>query len=271
MSINSRYLVSIVIPCYNQGEYLLETLDSVYKQTYSNYEIIIVNDGSTDYKTNCILEELSHPKVKVYTTKNRGLSSARNYAISRAKGQLILPLDSDDLLAPAFLTNCTAVLEKNPNISIVTTRVQLFGDKSKEFKFPKINAANMVIINCLVVTSLYYKTVWEEVGGYSNEMNTGWEDRDFWLSCIEKDLQFYKIEELLFFYRIKKDSMQASISRSTNRKKEIELLLRKRHPQLYIRKINPLRIFYLRFRYHLLKSSPMEILHYLQRLLKTIF
>src|SRR5215213_6636466 len=95
--------VTIVIPCFNLGEYLADTIDSVLAQTFQDFEIIVVNDGSTDERTNRIISDLSHPKIRTIATANQGLARARNSGIAGAAGDYILPLDADDKIAPTYL------------------------------------------------------------------------------------------------------------------------------------------------------------------------
>jgi glycosyltransferase involved in cell wall biosynthesis len=78
---NSNPLISIIVPCFNDGKYINECINSIHLQNYENYEIIIVNDGSTDKKTNEIIDAISHNKIKVIQTQNQGPAKARNLAI----------------------------------------------------------------------------------------------------------------------------------------------------------------------------------------------
>ncbi len=88
--------VSVIIPCYNHGKYIDEAVDSILNQTFKDFEIIIVNDGSTDELTNNKLKQYDKPKTFVINKENEGLSVARNTAIKRAVGEYILTLDADD-------------------------------------------------------------------------------------------------------------------------------------------------------------------------------
>ena len=111
--------VSIIIPCYNYGQYIDEAVDSVLAQTFQDFEIIIVNDGSTDEFTNKKLENYNKPKTTVYFTKNQGVSAARNYAIEKSSGEYILPLDADDKIHSDYIKEAVDVLEANNEIGIV--------------------------------------------------------------------------------------------------------------------------------------------------------
>ncbi|MDG0811812.1 glycosyltransferase family 2 protein [Cohnella rhizosphaerae] len=96
-------LVSVVIPCFNHGSWLQQTLDSIHASTYPSIEILIVNDGSTDEKTIATLKEIEEKGFKVIHQNNGGLSQARNTGVHHAKGEFILPLDADDLIHPDYI------------------------------------------------------------------------------------------------------------------------------------------------------------------------
>src|ERR1700736_2112376 len=115
--------VSVVIPCFNLGEYVDEAVDSVLCQTLQDLEIVIVNDGSTDPHTNAKLAGYSKPRTRVIQTENQGLAAARNVGIADSRGDYILPLDADDRIAPTFLEKTAAVLDQHPEIGIVYSKV----------------------------------------------------------------------------------------------------------------------------------------------------
>ena len=103
--------VSIIMPCYNQGQYVAEAVDSVLGQTFHDFEIIIINDGSTDQETISTLESFDRPKCLILHTTNQGLAAARNNGIREARGEYILPLDADDRIAPTYLEKAVRVLD----------------------------------------------------------------------------------------------------------------------------------------------------------------
>lgn len=118
--------VSVIIPCYNQGAFIKEAVDSVLAQTFQDFEIIIVNDGSSDAKTNEFLSNFTAPKTTVLSlAENQGPSVARNVAIKAAKGKYILPLDADDKIAPTYLEKAFNVLEQNISVGIVYCKANL--------------------------------------------------------------------------------------------------------------------------------------------------
>ena len=201
---DNQPLVSIIIPCYNAGAFINESVSSVLRQTYKNHEIIIVNDGSTDTETIKILHTLNLPKTKVYHTQNGGPSAARNYAIERSSGKYILPLDADDKIGSTYLEKAVSILESHPNIGIVYCRAEFFGKKTGEWILPPYSKETILLENMIFATAFYRRTHWQKVGGYNTNMIYGMEDYDFWLSLIDsEDCDVYKIDEILFSYRIK--------------------------------------------------------------------
>ena len=117
-------IVSIIIPCYNHGKYIDEAVDSVLKQTFQTFEIIIINDGSNDEFTNKKLENYSRPNTQVITTANQGLSLARNTGIKMAQGKYILPLDADDKIHPEYLSKAINIIDSSENIEGLSTRLK---------------------------------------------------------------------------------------------------------------------------------------------------
>ncbi|MDA6068801.1 glycosyltransferase family 2 protein [Flavobacterium sp. AC] len=222
--------VSVIIPCYNQGKYLKETIASVLTQTYTNFEIIIVNDGSTDTKTIEILEDSNWPKTSIINIQNSGVCVARNMAINQAKGEYILPLDGDDLIAPTFLEKAVAILN-NSDVALVTCDVKFFGKKKGIYQLSKYSLEALLGQNLMICTSMFRKKDFDETVGYNPNMNEGLEDWDFWLSLLKNGGKVHKIEEVLFYYRIK------SVSRTTTVNLEKQSRLRRQvyenHKELY--------------------------------------
>jgi len=109
-----NYLVSICIPTYNAANYIVDSVNSILNQSYTNFEIIIVNDGSTD-NTKTILNSYSDRRLKIIHTQNKGQSAAANLAYQNSKGEYIKFFDADDILSPHFIENQVLVLKNNPN------------------------------------------------------------------------------------------------------------------------------------------------------------
>lgn len=194
--------VSVIMPCYNDGAYIKEAIESVKKQTYPNIELIVIDDGSDDEKTIDILNELGDEVVLLHTNHLKP-AGARNYGIEKASGKYILPVDSDDTIDETYIQKAVEIIESNSDVGVVYCEADLFGEKSGRWDLPKYSFEMMLLDNIVFVTSLFYKSDWEKVGGYNTLMKSGMEDYDFWLSILNLGRKIYQIPEVLFHYRIK--------------------------------------------------------------------
>lgn len=224
--------VSVVIPCYNLGKYIHEAIDSVLSQTFQDFEIVVVNDGSTDEETNRILEGLDNPKIKLIVTDNQGLASARNNGISQASGEYILPLDPDDKIADTYLEKAVEILEQNKNTGIVYCLAEFFGEENFKWDLPEFSLPRILINNLIFATAFFRREDWKSVGGYKPSMMYGWEDYEFWLSIIELKRDVYRIPEYLFYYRKRGDSMAERMTKEHLFYSYQEIV--KNHRDLYI-------------------------------------
>lgn len=208
--------VSIIIPCYNSEATLEETLNSVFSQDYSNWEAILVNDGSPDNLESIALKWVEKDaRFKYYKKENGGLASARNYGVRKAKGLFILPLDSDNTINTSYLNKTLNVFQKNINIDIVYTDAEYFGEKQGLWKVGRFEPEKLLMRNYIDACAIYKKSVWECVEGYDENMPyQGNEDWVFWLSCSIKGKSFYYLEEPYFYYRVSSSSMIHSFDKS---------------------------------------------------------
>lgn len=192
----------MIIPCYNQGNYIKDAIDSVLNSDYENFEIIVINDGSTDSDTVKILSEISHPKIKIIHQENLGLPAARNNGIKIACGDYILPLDADDKIHAKYIRKAAEILDNNPDIGLVYCDYQTFGSETRLSIMSDYKGfARLLVKNNFVVTSMFRKNDFIKVGGYKDEMKDGLEDWEFWITLCEKGIKPYKIPETMFFYR----------------------------------------------------------------------
>jgi glycosyltransferase involved in cell wall biosynthesis len=204
-------LISVIIPCFNLGQFLGDALDSILVQTFNDFEVIIVNDGSDDPATVRMLQTLNRPKTRVVHMVNGGVASARNRGIGEAAGRYILPLDADDRIAPTYLEQAIAVLDAQSEVGIVYCRAELFGEASGEWLLPKFSLPHQLLDNLIFSAAIFRRKQWELVGGYSERMRTGWEDWDFWLRLTALGVKVVQLDEPLFFYRIRRGSRDRSI------------------------------------------------------------
>jgi ABC-type polysaccharide/polyol phosphate transport system ATPase subunit len=201
---------SVIIPCHNLAAYLDEAVDSVLTQTVDDFEILIVNDGSTDTETNRLLGGYERPKTRVITTEHRGLAAARNTGIQAARGDYVCALDADDGLEPRFLEATTRVLDADDSLSFASCWLRTFGDeewvwKPERWDFPALLA------ECTIATpALVRRSALLAAGGYDEGMpQQGYEDWDLWISLVERGFKGTIIPEVLFRYRRRRGSMSS--------------------------------------------------------------
>ena len=215
--------VSVIIPCYNHGQYLDEAVDSVLAQTFQDFEIIIVNDGSTD-NTRDVANELikSDPRITYYFQENQGLSASRNKGFALAKGEFIQFLDADDLITENKFELQLECFRNNPLIDVCYTNYQVFDSQTGERKgrtspafssdFPlnefifRWERGFSIPIHC----SLFRKSVFSQTpfcGVPFNESLTAKEDWVMWVGLASKNIKFHFLDIDCALYRSHSNNM----------------------------------------------------------------
>lgn len=238
-------LVSIIIPCYNQGKFLDECIKSVLSQTYKNIEIIIVDDGSTDSYTKEKLNSIKNINdfIKVIIIENSGVCTARNIGIENSNGFYILPLDADDKISSTYIEKCMKIFLEKKDVDVVYSMTRLFGKKNKLFILDDYSEKRMLKSNVVVCTAMYRKLDFYKCGGYNTNMIYGYEDWDLWLSMIENRKNFYRINEALFYYRVKDVSRTTELSKNNKYKIMIQQIY-ENHRKLYLKYNYDIKQFY---------------------------
>lgn len=225
-------LVSIIVPHYNLGNYLIKTIDSIYAQTYSNIEIIVIDDGSTDKQSIEVLKSLETSEPNnlsvVRSLSNRGLSGARNLGLKHAHGKYVLTLDADDLIHPETIKKCVNALEHNSEFHCV---VPLAGYFINEVNIP--NLGNQ----CDFMEYLIFVGEAFATGGFRNMFSTScaffrrdvftsikynenldlYEDWELYINMLNSGMRFLLTSEILFYYRKREGSM---VSEALNTQRE---------------------------------------------------
>lgn len=195
--------ISVIITCYNYGQFIEEAVDSVLSQTFKDFEVIIVNDGSTDEHTIEVLNRIrkEHPEFTMIDHENSGAAAAKNSGIRVAKGEFFLPLDADDKIDPKMLEECLGVIKRDDKLGFVYTDTKFFENFNAVLPRQEYDFHNLLQRNYVVVSSLIRKTAWEEVGGYDETMRNGYEDWEFFIHLGKKGWFGKVIKEPLFLYR----------------------------------------------------------------------
>lgn len=215
-------LVSIITPVFNGEKFLAKAIESALDQTYQNFELLIVNDGSTDNSFAIIKPFLKDSRVIYIEQKNAGVAAARNTAIKHAKGKYIGFLDQDDLWLDNKLEVQVAALEQDKSVALVHSKQDFIDSHSNKIDYEWVTGAsgycfreNFKKNRIAVLTVLIRKTIIEEIGLF-NEQLSGADDYEMWLRVTLKHPIKY-IDQSLVFYRfhdnnVSKDSFRMTIT-----------------------------------------------------------
>lgn len=227
--------VTVIIPCYNDGNFIMEALNSILNQTLKAEKIIIIDDGS-DIETREVFKRIKNEEVEVVFQENKGVSSARNKGVSLAKTDYILNLDADDYFESSFIEKAVKVLSENKGIGVVGCFYRRFKGKvlEKEIFKPLGGAVkDFLIKNNGLGTSMYRKVCWEKVSGYDENMLRGYEDWEFWIAVLSHNWKMHILPEVLFNYRIKRNSRDTKAS--DNFDFELRRFIFSKHKNIFIK------------------------------------
>ena len=212
-------LVSIVLPTYNGSQYLEQAIQSVLKQTYPNWELIIVDDGSTDDTPNIISRYTAlDPRVcSIRHPVNLRLPAALNTGFAQAKGEYLTWTSDDNYYRPNALATMVDFLEAHPEVDIVYTDCSVIDEGGNVIAYRKATPiTDLVWKNCVGPSFLYRRRVQEKLGPYSDELFLA-EDYDFWLRAAAAGFQFQPLHVDIYCYRVHGKSL-SSIERPNVRK-----------------------------------------------------
>lgn len=234
--------VSVIIPCYDHEKYLKEAIDSVFAQTYQDFEIIVVNDGSPG-EPKLILDEYWDPRLRLVEQENQGLSAARNAGIAGAHGRYILPLDADDKLDSTFLEKAVKIQkDRGGKVAVYSDFVAFWdnGERSEQ-KLDDYDFKTLLTRAMMPCTVLYPKAAWTKVGGYKPEMKGGYEDWEFAISIGETGCFGVRIPEYLFYYRQHAGTSMRDMMQINDRAKakEAKAIIQRLHRATYMGKPAP--------------------------------
>lgn len=205
-------VISVVVPSYNHSKYIIECLNSVYRQTFVNFECIIVDDGSNDDTRKVVLDFIKNKeRFKYLYQDNSGVSKARNYGIFSSLGKFILPLDADDAISDNYLEQCFKEINQTKDYKIIYGHSRLLSDPRKKWNLDPYNWEDLLYKNMIHCSGLFRKEEWDAVGGYDENMVDGLEDWEFWINLIRNEGEAKKINTCKFYYRIKENSLNTSV------------------------------------------------------------
>jgi glycosyltransferase involved in cell wall biosynthesis len=180
---------SIVIPCYNNPQFLESTVQSIVSQTIVPGSVVFVNDGSFSVTAEAIARcgiilAQKNINVVIIEQENRGVASARNTGIEAAEGDWIIPLDYDDTIAPRYIERCSAIIRAMPNVQFIYPH-SLKTNTSDTYWIPRAGHPRRILSRCLYPAfSAFRKNLWQDVGGYDVSHPLGMGDWDFFIKII---------------------------------------------------------------------------------------
>jgi glycosyltransferase involved in cell wall biosynthesis len=225
--------ISVVIPCFNHGEFLPEAVASVQNAKRDDVELIVVDDGSTDERTRKEMDALAGRGIRVLRQDNKGLAAARNAGIAASTGEYILPLDADNRVRLRFFERGKRILGSDRKVGVVYGDAQFIGERTGRWQVGPFDSGQLMRWNYIDACAIYRRKVWEQIGGYDGTMPVqGFEDWDFWLGALEYGWEFAYVPEILFDYRVAKESM---ITHARRFEAEIRKFATHKHGELYRR------------------------------------
>tara|TARA_X000001036_G_scaffold318330_1_gene296745 strand:+ start:226 stop:1083 length:858 start_codon:yes stop_codon:yes gene_type:complete len=209
------------MPVYNGEKHLKEAIDSILNQTYTNFEFIIINDGSTD-SSKSIIDGYDDRRIIHIEQENKGLAKTLNIGVSYCNGEFIARMDQDDISVSSRLMNQYLHFEAHPNISVLSAAFSYI-DKNGKYMGRSFSITNPFLIKkkllnfgCVVChpSVMMRKKDFLDVGGYSEIIGDRFTDYHLWVKFIKKGFKIQNMSKILLKYRIIEDSMTSEFSLS---------------------------------------------------------
>ena len=206
MEKESNPLISILLPVYNGEKTILRAVRSILAQTYPHWELVIINDGSSDRTLN-VINSIKDPKIKTYTIPRFGVAKALNFGVKMARGTYIARMDADDISLPERLKNQVAYLRDHSEIDLVACQVKHIGAPGREGYEHYVNWINQLITSSSIYLARYQeapfahpsvmfrKSTFNKYGGYTEEVVP--EDFELWLKWLQNGVRMAKLPEVL--------------------------------------------------------------------------
>lgn len=236
-SIPDMPLISVVMPCYNNGAYVAQAIESVQKQTFENWELVVVNDGSTD-KSDEVISGYARTDKRIHYIKqeNKGVSAARNHGVQAATGEYICFLDADDWFAPECLQKVVDNYQEYPECRLFYLKSKIV-DENKGHRMLWIgyrgNYRNVLVYG-MDVKIVIRKADFLQVGGFDEKMRSGFEDWEFNVRFLDNDSIVIVSETPLYYYRCYKTGKRVSDKAEQN-KVEVQSYIYTKNWEKYVK------------------------------------
>lgn len=265
-------VLSVIMPCYNQAQYIEEAIESVINQTYKNWELIIIDDGSTDNsadiaKAYCIKDN----RIRYVYQENAGPSAARNKGVALSQGPLIYFLDGDDWIDPTLLELGVNYMNANSMCKLYYTRAICFGSCEGELVLKYTSYKDLLVSNSIICASIIRRKDFDRIGGFDEEL-FGYEDWEFFIRLLYHDDYIYQEPATLFHYRVSNNPNSVNLNAKRNSKEKTMYIYNKHFEKYYEFYNSP---FYVTSQYNRLEKEINSILasksYKLGKRIQTIF
>ncbi len=228
-------MISIVMPTYNQAHFLGEALDGILAQTWMDYELIIVNDGSTDNTRQLLAEYKQRLPFILLEQENQGLPKALNNGFKLAAGEYFTWTSSDNIMLPDMLETLHSVLQHDRKIGVAYSDWYFInGDNSRRIEYRTIDFDRSVLLrmNYVHCSFLFQRETFERVGGYDPDLIYS-EDWDFWIR-VSRSFRMKHVPKSLYLYRVHASSMTSEMLQGSTRRKvqyrDFDMHLKHKYP-----------------------------------------
>ena len=203
--------VSVIIPAYACAPYIARTLESLQKQSFSDWEAIVVDDGSPDNVADVVAPYVERDsRIRFIHSSNHGVSAARNIGVRESSGEFILPLDGDDIIAPKYIEECLKGFERFEDAAVVYSRWAFFGASTDAVDLRYFSYDHELVRNAIFNCAMFRRKDFDFIGGYDENMRDGLEDWEFWIRMLNPEKfrskgerRVVQLRDVLFFYRQK--------------------------------------------------------------------
>jgi hypothetical protein len=228
--------LSVIVPCHDDGEFLIESVASVERHAPDSTELVIVNDGSSQPRTIAVLDALRGAGYRIIDQPHSGLSAARNHGISLSRGRFVLPLDVDNRICEGFADMAVQVLEEQPEVGVVYGDRYDFGMRRGRMHVPEFDLDMLLWENYIDACAIFRRSLWAECDKYDPALGA-LEDWELWISAAERGWQFYHLNAITFEYRVRPESLLSTTQVSGP---QLHAHILEKHAALYVPRITEL-------------------------------
>lgn len=208
MSAVTKPIVTVLLPVYNAEKYLAEAVTSILQQSYTDFEFLIINDGSTDSSPEILREfQARDPRIKLINNTNQGLIKTLNQGLSIAQGEFIARMDADDIAMPHRLQRQVEIMQADPELAVLGSNIEIIDARGQKIRIGKYPRSHKAMQKFITVGSpfahpavMLRRSLVTTVGGY-REKYTHAEDYDLWLRLYEQGYRLDNLPEVLLRYR----------------------------------------------------------------------